>query len=71
MVGLVGYAPTTPSMSTRYSTIELQSHICSKILLYLKLIENSIGINYFAIMSFFKFFITIFSIYKNNFLSIF
>ena len=26
LVGLVGYAPTTPSMSTRYSTIELQSH---------------------------------------------
>ena len=42
MVGLVGYAPTTPSMSTRYSTIELQSHICLKISLYFKLIENSI-----------------------------
>ena len=27
MVGLVGYAPTTPAMSMQYSTIELQSHI--------------------------------------------
>ena len=26
MVGLVGYAPTTPAMSMQYSTIELQSH---------------------------------------------
>ena len=25
MVGLVGYAPTTPAMSMQYSTIELQS----------------------------------------------
>ena len=27
MVGLVGYAPTTPAMSMQYSTIELQSLI--------------------------------------------
>ena len=25
MVGLVGYAPTTPAMSMQYSTIELRS----------------------------------------------
>ena len=28
MVGLVGYAPTTPAMSMQYSTIELQSLLC-------------------------------------------
>ena len=26
MVGVVGYAPTTPAMSMRYSTIELNAH---------------------------------------------
>ena len=43
MVEMVGYAPTIPSMSTRYPTIELKSHICSIISLYSKVIENSIG----------------------------
>ena len=33
MVGLVGYAPTTPAMSMQYSTIELQSRLNNKIIL--------------------------------------
>ena len=44
MVGLVGYAPTTPAMSMQYSTIELQSQI--KTGYYSNLIFDQINIVY-------------------------
>jgi hypothetical protein len=42
MVGLVGYAPTTPAMSMQYSTIELQS-LSVVIIIYGKYICFSIN----------------------------
>ena len=48
MVGLVGYAPTTPAMSMQYSTIELQSHTYNQVILQflLKLNEYISKINF-------------------------